>query len=456
MGRIFISYRREQGTQQKRLERIKSSLENHYHDAHYFVYDEREFRGGGEIRAQIIDNLKSADCVLVLWSGHSDWVFLEVAYAQFHDIPVLFLVDGEPPPDVLVMGKVWLKMPGTFGVDEVRAMDDLYGALDTIFSRRTSTNSAPPPAPADEPVMPLSATLVRTALLEELKHETIGGARRTRFERKFLTPANPDELERIEQDEVEKLLDSDLAEHGRDRYALRYKLGDFLSELGTLDDEMLSMTGEIAIPGKNRRFHAMRYPVTRQVFMNFLQDKQRNLIGHFPAPTPEQRYLPQLLKALGSPEDIEELLSDLGGWLADQIRLERPTARRRQRLRLPTLEEWTALASPAAQWDEDGRLAACNLASPVNPRPRIAAVGTFRGGVAASGAYDLIGNVWELCIDDPQARTPAYYIAGLSYNDVETEWHTRTHFHDLTRQLDGLDHLQDQDDIGFRFVTDDD
>ena len=110
-------------------------------------------------------------------------------------------------------------------------------------------------------------------------------------------------------------------------------------------------------------------------------------------------------------EDIDKL----GEWLRKQNSKIR-------RLRLPTSKEWIFMAQPEVKWDKK-TLSACNLTSDNVYETDLATVGTYKAGITKHGCYDMIGNAWELCLDDED-----WYVAGWSFkngvqsNEVHRNW----------------------------------
>lgn len=437
MGRIFLSYKREPGFEQGRRDEVKKLLEEHYHGQHFIDFDTRVFTAGQPWREQIFNSVNAADFVLVLWSDPSDWVFMEVALASFLDKPYLFLsFNGRTPPSPFDQGHAIVL---GYGDNLAAIMDKVYKGIDAALADKAAPAQAAPVTAAG-PAQPLSLNWLRSALLDHLARFPAGQPLKEAFERPFVQGIDAEQLAQHERALVEDLLEgsfADLPPNSPTTYHIRYALGDFLGELKGMEGRLLELTEPVAVPG-GRPVKALKHLVTSGLFAEFASEAR---LPNAPAPASIERYHPHLLSGLKAGE-LASQLDAFAIWLKRKLGLGYNAT-----LRLPTRAEWIALAGPADQWTTE-KLAQCNLRNAVNEQPRLAAVGAFRGGQAASGAYDLIGNAWELCLDDA-SRTPVV-LAGFSFDDLSSNWPADDDLTRASRRIMGaLPNLP----IGFRFVV---
>jgi formylglycine-generating enzyme required for sulfatase activity len=123
-----------------------------------------------------------------------------------------------------------------------------------------------------------------------------------------------------------------------------------------------------------------------------------------------------------------------------------------KKARLPTAEEYSAMASPphrAKQWypwgepdpDDDGKHRAC-WSGGENARSGTCAVGSFPSGAGRGGILDAVGNVWEWT--STVRRNDRVFMGG-AWNEKTT----RKLAHDSSNHNSPSSHFED---VGFRCV----
>ena len=94
MGRVFLSYAREDVGTAKQLAMVIGAAGHH-------VWWDREIQGGSHFSSEIDKELKAADAVVVLWSEAaiaSPWVQDEAAEGRDSGRLVPILIGAEKPP----------------------------------------------------------------------------------------------------------------------------------------------------------------------------------------------------------------------------------------------------------------------------------------------------------------------------------------------------------------------
>jgi hypothetical protein len=400
------------------------------------IFDSEKLDLGKPWRPQLKSLIDEADSMLVLFSGtsvESEWVLFEFVWGLAKDKSPIFLAKEKvkiPDPVSDIQGQI-------LDLDTIITdMDKVATALQQISNenrqKRISTtlpklNEATSEwvetqfdrRMKDDEVVEalvnrhLQVTITRPDLNPsiEVLQQTISALPRNIATKVYLSVIQKE----LSQNDNALRKSNISAEQFQFLHRKQWSLGELLSQL-TIDEPLHFWDWSQPHSIDSNKFKMSKYPITVGLYNQYQKEVFKKRMS--PSGDAGKPYLIQVdgMKQ-GSilEKNLREDIEKLGEWLREKD----PQIRR---IRLPTRKEWLSMAQPEVKWDKK-TLSACNLTSDNVYKTDLATVGTYRASRSRHDCYDIMGNSWELCLDNDD-----WYVAGWSYkngvqsNEIHRNW----------------------------------